>query len=329
MSDYYNLSKYNYNDEIPANCELFRCLLPLIHCVAPTDMPVLIIGEVGTQKSLIAKVIHNNSRRKYGRLIVADCKNPNVNALEIELFGQEKNKTNYTKMQAIGKLEQANGGSILLAEVGSMPNIIQARLLKVIEDQEIYRVGGTNVVPIDVHIIATTSEDLEYAIKAGSFREDLFYRIAVFPIFIPPLRTSRNDIKILAYHFLKTTTNRTNKTITSISDDAMKLIMDYNFPGNIRELEKVIEYATNIEKSDKLQSENLPEYIRFGYKVKPTFQSGDLEDKIITLEETKKQALIDAMRKTGNNIQMMAKALGVNRATVYRKLEKYNLLTKQ
>ena len=329
MIDYYNISKYNYNDEIPANCELFRCLLPLIHCVANTDMPVLIIGEVGTQKSLIAKVIHDNSRRKYGRLTVVDCKNPNVNALEIELFGQEKNKTNYTKMQAIGKLEQANGGSILLDEVGSIPNIIQARLLKVIEDQEIYRVGGANVVPIDVHIIATTSEELEYAIKAGNFREDLFYRIAVFPIFIPPLRTSRNDIKILAYHFLKTTTNRTNKTITSISDDAMKLIMDYDFPGNIRELEEVIKYAAEIEKSDKLQSESLPEYIRFGYKVKPTFQPGDLEDKIITLEETEKQALIHAMIITGNNVQMMAKALGINRATVYRKLEKYNLLTKQ
>jgi transcriptional regulator with PAS, ATPase and Fis domain len=278
---------------------------------------------------LIAKVIHNNSKRKYGRLMLVDCRNPNVNALEIELFGQEKNKTNYGRMQMIGKLEQANGGSIILHEVGSIPNIIQARLLKVIEDQEIYRVGGTNVVPVDVHIIATTSEELEHAIKAGSFREDLFYRMAVFPIFIHPLRTSRNDIRILAYHFLRTTTNRTNKTITSISDDAMKLIMDYDFPGNIRELKEVIEYATNIEESDKLRSESLPKYIRSGHKVKATFQSGDLKDKIITLEETEKQALINAIKITGNNIQMMAKALGINRTTVYRKLEKYNLLAKQ
>lgn len=329
MIDYYNVSKYNYNDEIPANCELFRCLLPLINCVAPTNMPVLIIGEVGTKKSLIAKVIHNNSRRKNGRLVVVNCKNPNLNDLEIELFGHERNKTNYGKVQVIGKLEQANGGSILLDEIGSTPNIIQARLLKVIQDQEIYRVGGTNVVPIDVRIIATTSKELEYAIEAGSFREDLFYRIAIFPIFIHPLRTSRNDIKILAYHFLNITKNRTDKTVTSISDDAVKLIMDYDFPGNIRELEKVIEYATNIEKSNKLQSESLPEYIRSGHKVKPTFQPGDLEGKIITLKETEKQALIHAMRITGNNIRMMAKALGINRATVYRKLEKHHLLVKQ
>jgi sigma-54 dependent transcriptional regulator, acetoin dehydrogenase operon transcriptional activator AcoR len=329
MIDYYNVSKYNYNDDIPANCELFQCLLPLMNCVAPTNMPVLIIGEVGTKKSLIAKVIHNNSRRKNGRLVVVNCKNPNLNDLEIELFGHEKNKTNYGKVQVIGKLEQANGGSILLDEIGSTPNIIQARLLKVIQDQEIYRVGGTNVVPIDVRIIATTSEELEYAIRAGSFREDLFYRIAVFPIFIHPLRTSRNDIKILAYHFLNATKNKANKTVISISDDAMKLMMDYDFPGNISELEKVIEYATNIEKSDKLQSESLPEYIRSGQKINPIFQPYDLEDKIITLEEIEKQALIHAMKITGNNIQVMAKALGVNRATVYRKLEKYNLLIKQ
>jgi transcriptional regulator with PAS, ATPase and Fis domain len=328
MIDYYNVSKYNYKDEIPANYELFQSLLSIIHCVAPTDMPILIIGEVGTKKSLIANAIHNNSRRKHGKLMVVDCKNPNVNALEIELFGHEKNKTNYGKVQAIGKLEQANGGSILLDEVGSIPNIIQGRLLKVIQDQEIYRVGGTNVIPIDVRIIATTSEELEHAIKAGTFRGDLFYRIAVFPIFVHPLRTFRNDIKILAYHFLKTTTNKTDKTITSISDDTMRLIVNYDWPGNIKELEEVIKYATNIEKSDKLQSESLPEYIRSGHKIKLTFQQGDLEDKIITLEETEKQAIIHAIKITGSNVQMMAKALGINRATVYRKLEKYNLQTK-
>jgi len=328
MIDYFNVSNCNYHDNLPANCEIFQPLFPLIYCVAPTDMPVLIIGEDGTRKSLIAKMIHINSKRKYGRFIVVNCENSNVNALEIELFGQEQNKTNHRTTQVIGRLEQAKGGSILLDKVESIPNIIQARLLKVIHDQEIYRVGGINVVPIDVRVIATANEDLEYAVKADRFRKDLFYRLAVFPVFIHPLRTSQDDIKILADYFLKTITNRTNKIITSISDDTMKLLMNYDWPGNIRELEEVIKYAISVEKSNKLQSESLPEKIHSIYKVKPDFQLIDSGNEIIPLDEIEKQALVYAMKITGNNVHTMAKALGINRATVYRKLEKYNLLIK-
>ena len=324
MIEYFSVSNCDHN-LISENYELFQRLFPLINSVAPTDMPVLIIGETGTRKSLLARLIHNNSKRKRGRLLIVDCRNPDVNALEIELFGYEQNKTK----QVIGKLEQSNGGSILLDEVGSAPNMIQARLLKIIQDQEIYRVGGTDVVSIDVRIIATTSDDLEFAVRAGRFRKDLFYRLAVFPIFIHPLRTFQDDVKFLADHLLKTIAYRTNKPIISISDDAMKLLMDYDWPGNVRELEEVIEYATRVEESDKLQPESLPEYINSGYKLKTAFQFNDLEDEIIPLEEAEKQAIIYAMKVTGNNIQMMAKALGINRATLCRKLEKYNLIANQ
>lgn len=319
----------NYEDKSLVDCKIIQNLFPLIKSVAPTDMPVLIIGEYGTRKSLIAKMIHNDSERKCGKLITVDCKNPDINALEIELFGQEQNIRNQRKIQEIGKLEQAYGGSILLNEVGSIPNIIQARLLKVIQDQEIYRVGGTTAISINVRVLATTTEDLECAVNEGRFRKDLFYRLAVFPIFIYPLRTSPDDIKLLANNFLKIIVNETNKMITGISNEAMKLLVDYNWPGNIRELEEVMEYAVKIEQSYKLRPESLPDKVRFFYKIDTVFQFVDSEDMILPLEEIEKQALIQAMKITGNNVLMMAKALGINRATVYRKLEKYNLLIKQ
>jgi len=279
-------------------------------------------------KPSIAQVIHKSSKRKHRDLLIVDCSNPDEDALEIELFGHEQEVPYHHIIKKIGKLEQANGGSILLDEVGMTPSAIQARLLQVIQDKEIYRVGGTNVVSIDVRIIATTSESLESAVKLGRFREDLFYRIAVFPIYVPPLRTSRRDIRFLADYFLKSIAKKTGKPIIGISDDAMNLLINYDWPGNIKEMKEAIEYAVNVEKHSKIQSRSLPKEIYIKQKVKPALQFGNLRDRIIPLEEIEKQVLIQAMKLAGNNVQIVAKALGINRATVYRKLDKYNLLIK-
>ena len=318
----------NFYDSISMSCELFHKIFSFICCITSTDIPVLIDGETGMWKPSIAQVIHKSSKRKHEDFLIVDCSNPDENALEIELFGHEQEVPYHHTIRKIGKLEQAHGGSILLDEVGMTPSAIQARLLQVIQNQEIYCVGGTNVVSIDVRIIATTSESLESAVKLGRFREDLFYRIAVFPIHVPPLRASRRDIKFLADYFLKAIAKKTDKPIIGISDDAMKLLMDYDWPGNIKEMKEAIEYAVNVEKYSKIQSKSLPKEIHPEQKVKPALQFGNLEDKIIPLEEIEKQALIHAMKLTDNNVQIAAKALGINRATVYRKLDKYNLLIK-
>jgi transcriptional regulator with PAS, ATPase and Fis domain len=315
----------NFYDSISTSCELFHKIFSFICCITSTDIPVLIDGEAGMWKPSIAQVIHKSSKRKHGDFLIVDCSNPDENALEIELFGHEQEASYHQK---IGKLEQAHGGSILLDEVGMTPSAIQARLLQVIQDKEIYRVGGTNVVSIDVRIIATTSESLESAVKLGRFREDLFYRIVVFPIYVPPLRTSRRDIKFLADYFLQAIAKKTGKPIISISDDAMNLLMDYDWPGNIKEMKEAIEYAVSVEKHSKIQSKSLPKEIHPERKVKSALQFGNLKDKIIPLEEIEKQVLIQAMKLAGNNVQIAAKALGINRATVYRKLDKYNLLIK-
>lgn len=325
----YNSAILDDHSIIPANCRLFGRVCSLIHSVSPTDIPVLIVGEMGTPKTIFAKEIHRNSKRKNGKLLAVDCTNPDVGSLEIELFGHEGNGSKHYAMHKIGKIEQANGGSILLNEIGMAPNAIQTRLLQVIQEQEIYRVGGHRSVSIDVRIIATTSDNLEFAIRNGSFRKDLFYRISVFPIIIPPLRGSSEDIEFLANEFLTLISTRDNKKIKGISSDAMNLLKDYDWPGNISELEKSIEQAISVEKTDEIQSASLPKAIllRQNQTAKPDLPFIDPQTrKMLPLYEIERRSLIHALKATGNNIKRTAKILGINRATVYRKLEKYNLL---
>jgi transcriptional regulator with PAS, ATPase and Fis domain len=201
--------------------------------------------------------------------------------------------------------------------------------LRVLQEREIQRVGGIAVIPIDVRIVASTNMDLESAIKAGKFREDLFYRISVFPIVIPPLRERVEDISAIAEHFLSKFSIKTSKSISVISSEAMDLLINYHWPGNIRELESAIERGVLLENSEVLQYENLPQSI-LQTSNKPKAKINHYEDKngdeILPLDEIEKKALSNALKVTDNNIQKAAKALGINRATVYRKLEKYKLL---
>ena len=231
-------------------------------------------------------------------------------------------------MRRIGKFEQADGGTILLDEIGEMHPSIQAKLLRVLQEREIQRIGGTSNISINVRVIASTNKDIQAAVKSGEFREDLFYRIAVFPIVIPPLREHREDIPLLAEHFLKHAKERNNKTITGISTGALQLLMGYDWPGNVRELENVIERVALFEESDVIQASSLPPEIHSAYKRFhiPTSQGEDSEaEAILPLEEVEKQAIIHALKVTGNNIQQTAEALGIDRVTVYRKIKKYNL----
>lgn len=321
-------AEYSY-DKIIGNSRKIKDVFTLVHQASQSDITVLVQGETGTGKELIARAIHYNSPRKNGPFVPVNCAAIPESLIESELFGHEKGAFTGAISRKIGRFEQANGGTILLDEIGEMHPSLQVRLLRVLQEREIQRVGGLAVIPIDVRVVASTNMDLESAIKAGKFREDLFYRISVFPIVIPPLRERAEDIPVLAGHFLSKFSMKTGKSISVISSEAMDLLINYHWPGNIRELESAIERGVLLENSEVLQSENLPQNI-LQTSNKPKMKIDHYEDKngdeILPLDEIEKKALSNALKVTGNNIQKAAKALGINRATVYRKLQKYKLL---
>jgi two-component system response regulator HydG len=322
-------AEYSFNRLIGSISKKMKDVVELIKQAVQSDITVLIQGETGTGKELIAKEIHYNSPRKNGPFIPVNCVAIPETLIESELFGHEKGAFTGATARKIGRFEQANGGTILLDEIGEMHPSLQVKLLRVLQEREIQRVGGTGVIPVDARVIASTNIDLEVAIKAGKFREDLFYRISAFPIVIPPLRERYEDIPLLAEHFLNQASEKTGKSVSVISVEAMELLMNYQWPGNVRELESAIERGVLLETSSVLQASNLPSgVIASNGKVKPKVAKYEKPDEIeiIPLEEIEKMALLNALRITGKNIQQAAKALGINRATVYRKLEKYKLL---
>ncbi len=320
-------------DKLKGNSKEMRKVFTLIDQASQSDITVLIQGETGTGKELIAKAIHYNSHRKNGPFVPVNCAAIPETLIESELFGHEKGSFTGATARKIGRFEQANGGTILLDEIGEMQTSLQVRLLRVLQEREIQRIGGNSSIPVDVRVIASTNANLDEAIKLGKFREDLFYRISVFPIVIPPLRERKEDIPLLAEYFLIRASKRANKAVTVISSEAMELMMKHNWPGNVRELESAIERGVLLETLDILQADNLPPSLLAYRKLDKTIISNRQEnitnDSIIPLENIEKQALINALRITDHNIQQTAKALGINRATVYRKLEKYGLVDKQ
>jgi transcriptional regulator with PAS, ATPase and Fis domain len=315
-------------DNIIGKSKKMREMYALMQQAIQSDITVLLQGESGTGKELVAKSIHFNSSRKAGPFTAINCAAIPETLIESELFGHERGAFTGAAARRIGRFEQANDGTILLDEIGEMPPALQARLLRVLQEREIQRIGGTATIPINVRVIASTNKDLEAAMRAGQFREDLFYRIAAFPIVLPPLRERREDIPLLAENFLGRAAEKAGKTITVISTEALQLLMSYDWPGNVRELENVIERAVLLEASEVLQASSLPLEIRsvrgrFHVPASQELTSEAIE--ILPLEEVEKQAIVRALKATGNNIRQAAKALGINRATVYRKMEKYNL----
>ncbi len=318
-------------DKLVGNSKNMRDVFALINQAAQSDITVLVQGETGTGKELIAKAIHYNSPRKDAPFVPVNCAAIPETLIESELFGHEKGSFTGATSRKIGRFEQANGGTILLDEIGEMQPSLQVRLLRVLQEREIQRIGGNTNISVDVRVVASTNADLEASIKSGKFREDLFYRIAVFPIVIPPLRERPEDIPVLAEYFLRGASARAGKSVTVIASEAMDLLVNHDWPGNVRELESAIERGVLLENSDVLQASNLPPAVLANAKQTRVFvskQETPVEDEIIPLDDIEKQALVNALRITNNNIQQTAKALGINRATVYRKLEKYGLTDK-
>ena len=289
---------------------------------------VLIRGESGTGKELVAKSLHFNGARGSGPFLAVNCAAIPDSLIESELFGHEMGAFTGATQRRIGCFERAHGGTILLDEIGDMQPALQAKLLRVLQEREIQRVGGAATIAVDVQVIAATNQNLEEAMRAGSFREDLFYRIAAFPIVIPPLRERREDIPLLANHFLKKLAEDNPAAPGRISAGALQLLVRYDWPGNVRELESAIARAALLETSGVLQEGSLPPQLlacpsAAGAPAADAAERADpLPAEVLPLAETERRAITHALKASANNVTRAALALGINRTTLHRKLRK-------
>ncbi len=299
--------------------DVFRAL----EKVVDSNVTVLITGESGTGKELIARAIHFHSQTRAGKPFVAvNCSALPESLLESELFGHEKGAFTGAAGRRMGKFEQANGGTIFLDEIGLMTPATQSKILRILQEREFERVGGNELIKVDVRIISATNKNLEEEMKKGEFREDLFYRISVFPIKLPPLRERRDDIPILSAFFLKKYSQQENKEIEGISPDALDLLLAYNWPGNVRELENAIERAVVLASGPEISAKDLPAAVRSLGEKRIYEADNTLASWIEKLEE---EALRQALLECEGNISQTAKKLGIGRATIYRKAKKYGL----
>jgi len=286
--------------------------------IARTDCNVLLVGESGTGKELAASLIHHNSRRKGGKFLAINCGAFSEELLANELFGHEKGAFTGAGSARAGLLESTSGGTLLLDEVGDMPLAMQVKLLRAIENQEIIRVGGNRPVAIDVRIIAATHQDLKKAVDAGLFRGDLYYRLNVISIIIPPLRERKQDIPLLAHYFLERAQKNSEKEIKGFSEQAMDLLVNYNYPGNVRELENIVERAVAMARGDTIGPGDLPPDLT---EIEVfSFEHGD--GGIKTLREVQREYIQWVLNRVGRNKSRAAKLLGINRASLWRRLNR-------
>ncbi|WP_197686573.1 sigma-54 interaction domain-containing protein [Thermanaeromonas toyohensis] len=292
--------------------------------VALTDSTILLRGESGTGKEMFARAIHENSPRKKGPFIAINCAAIPENLLESELFGYEEGSfTGARRGGKPGKIELAHKGTLFLDEIGDMPPALQAKLLRVLQEKKIERVGGTRPVPIDVRIIAATHRNLEEMIATGQFREDLYYRLSVIPIYIPPLRERPEDIELLLYYYVKKYCVLLNKEFKTFTYDALQLLKAYPWPGNIRELENTVEYIVTVEDKEEIGVESLPLAIRRFYQ-----PQSSPERKDIRTGRVKREELAELLERFGYSVEgkkELARHLGISLATLYRWLKKYKL----
>ena len=312
--------QYNYGDIIGQSPALSRVFLQ-VEQVAPMNATVLLTGETGTGKGVVARAIHSSSTRKSHPLITVDCTNLPATLVESELFGRERGAYTGSDTRQIGRFELADGGTIFLDEIGEMPLEMQSKLLRVIQDGEFERLGSPRTIKTDVRIIAATNRNLTEEVKKGTFREDLFYRLNVFPIAMPPLRQRTEDIPLLVNHFVTKFNKKIGKKIETISKDTMNTLQEYHWPGNVRELESVIERAVIISQGNALQVLD-----RFDTFRKPEDAAGG---EIKALVELEHDHIIQVLKKTGWRIEGKSGAavlLGLNASTLRARMRKYGIV---
>ncbi|HAR62988.1 MAG: hypothetical protein DKM50_03830 [Candidatus Margulisiibacteriota bacterium] len=292
----------------------------LISKATENNVTVLIQGESGTGKELVAKEIHYNSDRKNKPFIAVNSTAIPESLLEHELFGAEKGSFTGAYQQTKGKFELADGGTIFLDEIGDIDIQMQSKLLRVIQEKEFYRIGGNEPVRVDVRIISATNKDLKVATDQGKFRNDLYYRLTVFPIMLPSLKERKEDIEPLTNHFLKIYSQKIKKKVTGIDSQALHAILNHDWPGNIRELENIIERGIILTKNELLTLEDVPSEIYKNMAEEVPAPVPTSNTLIIPLVESERIIILNALKCTQGNIRQAAKALGIDRSTLYRKL---------
>ncbi len=304
----------------PAMLHLFS----LIESVADSDAPVLITGESGTGKEMVAEALHSLGRRSHGPLIKVNCAALNENILESELFGHVKGAFTGADANRVGRFEAAKGGDFLLDEVGDLPPATQVKLLRVLQEKVIERVGDHRPIPVDVRIISATHRDLKELVAQGRFREDLYYRVAVVPIHTPALRQHSQDVPLLVEVFLKRILQRSGKDIQGVESRAMDLMLAYQWPGNVRELINALEYAVVLCPGGTILPSHLPENIREAEGL-PQSPDGPVAIADHREESTERKRIIEALQQTGGRREEAACRLGISRVTLWKKMKDLNI----
>lgn len=321
-------SVYSF-DQIIGKNEKMQAIFDLITDVAETDATILINGETGTGKELIAKAIHYNSPRKNEAFVRVNCAALSETLLESELFGHEKGAFTGALSTRIGRFEQANKGTLFLDEVGDISANTQSKLLRVLQEREFERVGSNKTMSVDVRIISATNRQLHKDVAESKFREDLFYRLNVIPMELPPLRKRIDDIPLLTMHFLSKYSGKFNKKIKSISAEAIQLLVDHPWPGNIRQLENVLERAVIKEKEDEISKDTLskciryPETSNYQYFINDQLPFNTLKGQL--LEKFEREYITRVLGKTNGNISEAAKTSGMHYKNFCEKMKKYNI----
>ena len=309
-------------ENIIANSESMLGILDTVRRVAAVDLPVLILGESGTGKDVLAAAIHQNSSRKDGRFVAINCAGLSETLLEDELFGHVKGAFTGAAADRPGRFEHADGGTLFLDEVGDMPLAMQAKLLRVLENGEIVRVGANDPVRVNVRLLSATNSDLAARVEAKKFREDLYFRIKGATITIPPLRQRREDIPLLIDHFIAQANAQHGRSVKSIAADARRALTAYAWPGNVRQLRNVVENMVVLADGDKLALKDLPPDILNREDLGPD-QMSDLAG--ISLEEAEQRLIANTLKMVSGNREQAAKILGIGERTLYRKIKDYGL----
>jgi DNA-binding NtrC family response regulator len=311
--------QYCVQDVISKNPRMQE-ILSLAHEVSSLRSTVLIQGESGTGKEMVARAVHNSGDRASKPFVAVSCAALAETLLESELFGHEKGAFTGASQQKRGKFEMADGGTIFLDEIGDISPKLQVDLLRVLQERSFYRVGGSEEVRVDVRVIAATHVNLQQAVAEGKFRDDLFYRLNVIEIRIPPLRDRREDIPLLAEHFLERLSHELGKDIGEISEGALKLLMDYNWPGNVRELENAVERAMVTCRGRKLNEEDFSFLAQNGGAAKAWAAPAGM-----TIGDMEKLMIAATLQRTNGNIKESAAILGIDRSTLYEKIKRYEI----
>jgi DNA-binding NtrC family response regulator len=320
-------TKYRFENIIGDHGKMQK-VFELIEKVADSDSTILILGESGTGKELIAKAIHYNSYRREGPFVPVNCAAIPGELLESELFGHEKGAFTNAIQTRIGRFELATGGTVFLDEIGDMSPVLQSKLLRILQERQFERIGGIKTIKIDIRVIAATHQDLKSAVEQKRFREDLYYRLNVIPVHVPPLRERKSDIPLLVHHFLDHFNKRKKKKIRGMTDETMNLLLQYEWPGNVRELENTIERVVILLDNDLVTPQDLPEKFH-DFSPENLLKRPEFPEEGISLDaavnEFEKNLILQALIKSGWVKNKAARLLNLNRTTLIEKIKRQNL----